>query len=70
MATTIAATKHLVLFDALGPIAFRAFSRHSVITSLGTILTAKAAPSETMTRSSRIPRTGMKSGIRSMGLTA
>ena len=42
MATTVAATKHLVLFDALGSIALRAFSRHSAMTSLGTILMARS----------------------------
>jgi hypothetical protein len=70
MAMMMTTTNHLVVLEALGPIAIRAFSRHSAVTCLGTILMANAAPSGTMTRSSRIPRTGMKSGIRSIGLAA
>jgi hypothetical protein len=70
MAIVTVATNHLIVLEVLGSTAMRAFSRHSAITSLGTILKANAAPSGTTTRSSRIPRTGMKSEMRSMGLTA
>jgi len=48
----------------------RAFSRHSARTVGGIIFNAKAMPKGTNIRSSRYPRTGMKSGIRSMGLKA
>ena len=47
-----------------------AFWRHSSMTSGGTIFTQSASPTGTMTRSSSRPSTGMKSGIRSIGLSA
>src|SRR5438876_1298585 len=45
-------------------------ARHSAKTEGGTILIAKAIPIGIRIRSSRYPRTGTKSGIRSMGLNA
>ncbi len=50
--------------------ASRASWRHSARTVVGIILIASATPSGMMIRSSRCPRTGMGSGIRSMGLKA
>jgi AAA ATPase domain len=47
-----------------------ASSRRSARTSAGTSLTTARMPSGTITRSSRYPTTGMKSGIRSIGLRA
>ena len=46
----------------------RAFSLHSSITSLGIIVTRRAVPAGAMIKSSRYPITGMKSGIKSIGL--
>lgn len=47
---------------------FCASCLHSVHTVLGIILSASVMPSGTRIRSSRYPKTGMKSGIRSIGL--
>ena len=45
-------------------------ARHSSSTSAGIKRIAIQMPAGTRTRSSRKPSTGMKSGMRSMGLTA
>ena len=45
-----------------------ALSRHSSKTSSGMNLRAKAIPNGAMIRSSKYPRIGMKSGIKSIGL--
>ena len=47
-----------------------AFSRHSSMTSAGISLMTIHMPSGRSRRSSRYPTTGIKSGIRSMGLSA
>src|SRR5215207_2153831 len=63
--TTMAAT----LLTGLSVIS-RASSRHSARTWGGIIRTASATPSGMRIRSSRYPRTGIGSGMRSMGLKA
>src|SRR5215212_2029288 len=63
--TTTAATLLTGLSFAL-----RAFSRHSASTGGGIILIASATPSGMRIRSSKYPRTGTGSGMRSMGLKA
>lgn len=47
-----------------------AFPLHSLKTDLGTIFSARAIPSGTKIRSSKYPKRGMKSGIKSIGLKA
>ena len=48
----------------------RALSLHWSKTGLGIIFIARVTPRGTKIRSSKYPRTGMKSGIRSIGLRA
>ena len=45
-------------------------ARHSAMTSAGTIFTASAIANGSRTISSTKPSTGMKSGMRSIGLSA
>ena len=47
-----------------------AFSLHSSKTVLGIIFSTRVIPRGTKTRSSKYPKAGMKSGIRSIGLKA
>src|SRR5215204_16156 len=66
---TITITTAATLFTGLS-LASRAFSRHSARTWGGIIFIASATPSGMRIRSSRYPRTGTTSGMRSMGLKA
>lgn len=47
-----------------------AFTSHADNTSLGIIFNASIIPNGIMITSSKYPRTGMKSGIKSIGLNA
>lgn len=47
-----------------------AFPLHSLKTDLGTIFSARAIPRGAKIRSSKYPKRGMKSGIKSIGLKA
>jgi len=65
--TIMAATAYFIL-ESMGSVL--AFCRHSSMISFGIILKTTEIPAGTIIKSSNCPNTGMKSGIKSIGVTA